>query len=175
MPGGFSKELHKLHNTPSRKVYLSTKLKLLCMLNYSHSYGMSKAYVTGSQVRQSNICTYEVLSSNTETEILWVKLKAKTVHPLNLLHSRLLTLHSDFSYSYNFSGISTFLTGQTILISHFIQLHELPEISFCLQYFLSLGNTYKSFTAKYSEQVGGDPAEFDLHNNSNRDEEPILR
>jgi hypothetical protein len=65
------------------------KLKLLCMLNYSHSHGMSKAYVTGSQVRESNIWTYEVLSSNTEIEILWVKLKVKTVHPLNLLHSRL--------------------------------------------------------------------------------------
>jgi len=59
------------------------------MLNYSHSYGMSKAYVTGSQARQSNIWTYEILSSNTETEILRVKLKVKTVHPLNLLHSRL--------------------------------------------------------------------------------------
>jgi len=89
MAGGFSKVLHKLYNTPFRKIYLSTKLKLLCMLNYSHSYGMSKAYVTGSQARQSNIWTYEILSSNTETEILRVKLKVKTVHPLNLLHSRL--------------------------------------------------------------------------------------
>jgi hypothetical protein len=102
------------------------------------------------------------------------KTKGHTVHPLNLLHSR-LWLCSDFSYSYNFSDISTFLTGQTILISHFIQLHELPEISFHLQYFLSLGNTYRSFTAKNSEQVGGEPAEFDLHNNSNRDEDPVLR
>jgi len=61
------------------------------------------------------------------------------------------------------------MTGQTILISHFIQLHELPEIS------LSLGNTYRTFMAKYTEQVGGEPAEFDLHNNSNRDEDPVLR
>jgi len=75
-------------------------------------------------------------------------------------------LHGDFSYSYNFSGISTFLTGKTILISHFIKLHELPEISSHLKYFLSLGNTYRSFMVKNSEQVGGEPAKFDLHNNS---------
>jgi hypothetical protein len=29
--------------------------------------------------------------------------------------------------------------------------------------------------AKYTEQVGEEPAEFDLHNNSNRDEDPVLR
>lgn len=46
-------------------------------------------HVTGSQARQSYIWTCEVFSSNTETEILQVKLKVKTVHSLNLLHSRL--------------------------------------------------------------------------------------
>ena len=52
------------------------------MLKYSHSYGVSEAYVTGSQARQSNIWTYEVLPSNTETEILQVKLRSEQFIPL---------------------------------------------------------------------------------------------
>lgn len=52
MPGGFSKELYELYNTPFRKLYLSTKLKLLNMLNCSHSYCMSKAMSQDQKEKQ---------------------------------------------------------------------------------------------------------------------------